>query len=84
VEGQSIERIMLACREAGIPVPELRYKQTGNGVTFTVAAADVALGKKKGSEKIMAISTEPQYFGQQYSRTTWAVLNSRGKTKCAA
>jgi len=53
--GRSIEPIMQACGETGIPAPELRHEQTGLWITFTVMPAEITLGKKKSSEKNIAI-----------------------------
>jgi ATP-dependent DNA helicase RecG len=38
--GRGFERILEACREAGTPVPEVRYEQTGLWVIFHFAPAD--------------------------------------------
>ena len=53
--GRGIERIMQVCGEAGIPAPKLRHEQTGLWITFTFMPAEITLGKKKSSEKIIAI-----------------------------
>ncbi len=49
--GRGFERIMQACKDAGIPAPELRYEQTGLWIIFPFVSAEATPGKKKSSEK---------------------------------
>ena len=49
--GRGIERIMQACTDAGIPMPELRYEQTGLWMMFPFSADEAKIGSGKSSEK---------------------------------
>ena len=44
--GRGIERIMDACKAAGVSVPELRYEHTGLWVIFGMASGSTADDEK--------------------------------------
>ncbi len=46
--GRGIERIMTACKEAGVPVPILRYEATGLWTVFPFSDEQINLGKRVG------------------------------------
>ena len=52
---RGIERIMQACKDARVPLPELRYEQTGLWVIFSFFADAMKTGAEKSSEKILAL-----------------------------
>ena len=86
--GRGIERIMQACSEAGIPAPKLRYEQTGLWITFTFMPAETTPGKKKSSEKIIAIIRNTPHvsarnIAEQLGLTSRAVEKQIAQLKAA-
>lgn len=78
--GRGIERILVACREAGVAEPEIEYEATGLWMKFTFPQEIVAIteggprpGEEKTREKLLRVLQDNPYAAADESAAAMGI-----------